>query len=203
MIYDLQLQSAAATFPVSRDEAKAHCRIDHNDDDSYIDDLIEMAAARLDGADGILGRALITQTWSLTVDCFPSVAEGLRLPLGPVQSISEVTYVDPDGVTQTLSSSVYELRQWNDTGYLALKYGQSWPSVRRHPGAVMIEFVAGYGDASSDVPGPIRNALLQIIASAYEHREELIVGGEDGGPLYRNPTVRAMLAPYRALGGTG
>ena len=41
---------------------------------------------------------------------------------------------------------------------------------------VEIDFVAGHGDAPADVPPPIRQALLLLIAHWYEHREPVEIG---------------------------
>jgi hypothetical protein len=48
-----------AEMPVSLDEAKLHCRVDHNAEDAHITGLIAAAATHLDGWSGILGRALV------------------------------------------------------------------------------------------------------------------------------------------------
>ena len=37
-------------------------------------------------------------------------------------------------------------------------------------------YVAGYGTAGSSVPGPLREAILRIVAETYEMREETISG---------------------------
>jgi hypothetical protein len=58
-----------------------------------------------------------------------------------------------------------------------LKYGQSWPSATLRPyNAICVTFIAGYGDAGSDVPGNFRQGLLLLIGHFYEHREEVITG---------------------------
>jgi uncharacterized phiE125 gp8 family phage protein len=41
---------------------------------------------------------------------------------------------------------------------------------------IEIDFVAGYGDAPSDVPQPIRQALLLLVAHWYENREPVEIG---------------------------
>ena len=49
---------APTSTPVSLDEAKIHCRVDHTDEDDLITGLIAAATENLDGCGGILGRAL-------------------------------------------------------------------------------------------------------------------------------------------------
>jgi uncharacterized phiE125 gp8 family phage protein len=88
--------------PISLEQARAHLRIDRYDEDALIASLIAAATAHLDGWSGILGRALINQTWSQKFPRFPSRAV-LGLALAPVQSIVSITYFDADNVEQTLA----------------------------------------------------------------------------------------------------
>ena len=89
----LKRKTAPATQPITRDEAKAHCRIDHTDDDVLVDAYIASATSYLDGPTGILGRCIVSQVWELYYDAFP--CEDLKLPLGDVITIDKVEYVDP------------------------------------------------------------------------------------------------------------
>jgi Phage gp6-like head-tail connector protein len=187
--YGLTLDAAPALEPLTLDKAKKHLRVEFDDDDEYIGDLIE--AAR-EGCEDVLDQALITQTWLLTLDCFPpwpfeQAAAGYRneaaaiwaqwqqaglivLPRPPVQSIASVRYVDPLGVTQTLSPSLYQLEAKSRPARLAPAFGQAWPATRPQLGAVQIRFVAGYGDAASSVPARIRLAMRIAIGQWYQDR---------------------------------
>jgi uncharacterized phiE125 gp8 family phage protein len=60
---------APASEPISIAEAKDHLRIDHDDEDDYIDGLIQMAREQVESD---CARALMTQTRVLTLDRFPS-----------------------------------------------------------------------------------------------------------------------------------
>src|SRR5690606_12599307 len=94
---------APATMPVSLAEAKAHLRVDHDDQDDLITAQIKAATAYLDGWSGILGRALVTQTWRQD---FAGFGDRLPLPLVPVTAIDSVSYFDGDNVHQTLDAGV-------------------------------------------------------------------------------------------------
>jgi uncharacterized phiE125 gp8 family phage protein len=37
--------------------------------------------------------------------------------------------------------------------------------------AIIVRFTCGYGDTSADVPAPIRQALLEVVATRYAFRE--------------------------------
>jgi uncharacterized phiE125 gp8 family phage protein len=60
--------------PVSLAEAKAHLRVDFDDEDALISGLIDAATQHLDGWSGVLGRALMPQTWEMSLDRFPAGA---------------------------------------------------------------------------------------------------------------------------------
>lgn len=179
-----------AVEPITVRELQDHSRIDSNDDVALLTSLIQSAR---EFAEGYTHRALITQTWELRCDRFPYA---FRLPFGSLQSVSSVKYLDEDGVEQTVASSVYDVDTTSDPGLVVLGYDQSWPTHRNVHHAVRVTFVAGYGDAGSSVPTPIRQALLLLAATLYEHRETFVIGAsisEMKAPV----TVEALLGPYR------
>lgn len=164
---------APATAPVSLAEAKAHMAVEHDDHDDLIDGLIAGAVDHLDGWRGILGLALVTQTWRQD---FGKFASALQLPVRPVQSIAGVTYYDGDNAEQTLATSVYELRTDDTRGpYIALQPGEAWPATYSRTDAVSVTFVAGYGGAA-DVPAAIRVAIMMMVSHWYASREAVVVG---------------------------
>ena len=161
--------------PVTLDEVKMHARIDLDDEDDLLGDVIRAATARLDGRDGLLGRCLISQTWRYTL---PGFLPSIQIPLPPVRSVETVSYVDVDGLTCVLAPGDYTLYGMDDSqpAVLMPAYGKSWPTTRAIPEAVGITFSAGYGDAPSDVPEPIRAAIRMHVAHLYESRESVVVG---------------------------
>lgn len=141
----LAVVSPPAREPIHLDEAKAHLRTlgsTDGDADSLIAGLIR--AAR-EAAETFLGRALITQTFDLVLDEFPSAWTGwLYLPRSPVQAVSALTYMDTAGATQTLSSSLYTLDSVSEPARVYAAYGTPWPYTRDFPRAVTVRFRAGY-----------------------------------------------------------
>lgn len=163
----LTLVIAPAEEPLSLAEVKLWLRVDHSEEDALISRLITSAREM---AERDFDRRLVTQTCRLHLDAFPCHEE--IFPVGPVQSVSSITYVDQSGVTQTVSSSVYTLRSGRDPAALALAYNQVWPAdVRAQPDAVAITFVAGYGSAVQ-VPTGIKLALELTILSWYARLSE-------------------------------
>ncbi|MCK9542479.1 MAG: head-tail connector protein [Novosphingobium sp.] len=171
----LTLDTAPANDPVTLAEVKAHIRVDHDAEDTAIADMILAATQRLDGRDGLLGCCLITQSWTLTLNTFRTE---IAIPLPPCQSIDALTYVDPDGVTQTLDAGAYQAFGLGsaDGAKVRPAFGTSWPAIRSQPEAVAITFTAGFGDDPGDVPEPIRTAIKMRVGHLYEHRESVTIG---------------------------
>lgn len=165
------LVAAPTSQPLNRTDVKQHSNIDHAQDDTLIDSYIQAATSYLDGRDGILGRALITQTWARTLSCFP---DRIRLPLGPVASITSIKYYDPDDVEQTLASSVYELRRDDVGAYAQLAWNQQWPNYTPRPDGITVTWVAG--SSASALPRALRHAMLMLIGHWYENREAVVIG---------------------------
>ena len=167
----LRLISPPTAAVLTLAEIKEHARVDDTADDVELERLRVEVEAEYDG-DGELGRALTTQTWELVLDEF---RDEILVPLPPFQSVPLITYIDGDGATQTLSAAVYHVAGIGGTGQgrIVRAYDRAWPYTRRQPEAVVVRFVAGYGDAGADVPKPIRAALLEIIAHRYRYREAI------------------------------
>lgn len=161
--------------PVSTAEAKSWSRIDTSADDTLIGTLITGARLRFESD---ARRSCITQTWEYYLDRFPSDDEAIELPRPPVQSVSSITYTDENGDSQTWSSSDYSLDSVSQPARVYPAYDETYPETQDIRNAVKITYVAGYGDAGSDVPQDVRNAILMLVAHWYEHRETVSLGIE-------------------------
>lgn len=194
----MQIEAARTVAPaeslLALADVKAHLHVDHDDDDGVIAGLVAAAEAWLDGVDGILSRALVTQTWAATASGFPADRR-FMLPLAPVQSVTEVACLDEEGVTRVLEAEQYRLIAWRDTAFIELAEGAIWPTSAPRSDAVTITFVAGYGGAA-DVPASIRVAATMLIGQWYENREAMARSGYEALPI----GVRALLAGYRRSG---
>jgi len=62
------LVTAPTERVVSLLDLKLHLRVDHDDDDTLIDSLEAASVAHFDGWRGVLGRAIMPQTWSQEFD---------------------------------------------------------------------------------------------------------------------------------------
>ena len=189
----LVLITAPTADPVTYIEAKAHIRIDDDNEQDLIESLITAATQHVEQ---VLSRQLVTATWKLTLDCFPS-GGAIDLPRPPGASVVSVVYTDAAGAAQTLSASSYQLDTSSTPARLALAPGSSWPTVGSgYLGAVQITYTAGYG-AAATVPKAIKQAILFLVALWFELREPVVVGTIIAEIPF---AVRALLAPYRVWG---
>lgn len=168
----LKLITPPAEEPITLQEAKLHLRVDSNDDDTLITSLITSAR---EYCEDFLNRALITQTWDLTLDDWPD-EDYIKVPLPPLQSVTSVTYYDTDNNATVMDAADYFVDDQSEPGRVHLAYGESWPSTTLRPAnGVVVRFVAGYGNAAN-VPQKIKQAMLMLIGHWYENREASVTG---------------------------
>ena len=186
------LVQAPASEPVSLAEAKAHLRVDGSAEDTLISSLIITSRLHVEAA---LGLALVTQSWSLFLDAWPS-GPHVRLPLRPVQSIDAVQLYAPDESVETLNPDIYLLDGAGIPARLIRQGSLAWPAPKRIANGIEIAFTAGYGPAVADVPAPIRQAVLLLVAHWYEHREPIEIGAAHTAVPHM---VSELLHPYRRV----
>jgi len=189
----LDLVTPPANEIISTADAKHHLRVDISDDDGYIDGLVTAVRMYLER---ICWSAFITQTYDLYLDDWPA-ASVIHLPRAPLQSVSSITYTDDDGNESTFASVDYIVDTVSKPARIVLADSATWPTgTLRNANAIVIRFVAGYGDNAEDVPAPIIHAAKLLLTDYYENREQSIV--MQGATVNQLPWgVPALLRPYR------
>jgi hypothetical protein len=183
-----KLKTAPAVEPVTADEFRAHIIEDDTSmPDASANGWIEVARQLMEDTYSI---AFITQVWELTLDNWPQEREPwwdgvrqaaiselqtgpatLEIPRFPLASVDTITVYGTDGTGSTVTiADVFDVDAYSTPGRLALKIGATWPVALRHSNAILVEYTAGYGDAASDVPAPLRLAVKQVAAFMYNHR---------------------------------
>lgn len=188
------LVTAPAVEPLTLAEAKLYLRVDSTTENSLITGKI--VAAR-QWVETYTRRALITQTWDFRYRYFMDIREPLILPKAPLQSVTSITYLDEDGVSQTLASSNYTVRTLSGAtagrGYIELNDDVSLPSLYTDAIApVVVRAVCGYGVAV-DVPDGIKMAIYLMLGDLYEQRQETMTTVSSK----TKTSIKLLMGPYR------
>jgi uncharacterized phiE125 gp8 family phage protein len=166
----------AIVTPVSLADVKAHTRIESTADDTLLAKYLKAAWWH---GEGLTNRCFVAATWELPLEHFPTMRDFVELPMPPLQSVESFTYVDLDGVTQTLVADTdYYVDADSEPGRVfPVDY---WPTdCRKRPGDVRIRYISGYPLTGEDLPTTpegIQNWLMVRVAGAYEQRENFLIG---------------------------
>jgi uncharacterized phiE125 gp8 family phage protein len=186
--------------PVTLEEMKLHLRVTNTTENDLITSLIVVAR---EWVERYTGRALIDQTWRLTIEQRPIVSGesvgGYRQGTGyyttgwfrwervgeimlrraPVLALTSFVTVDSDGVETPVAADTYALREANSR----------WPRIVALSGATWstensrIAFRAGFAERTGSpqqtaavVPARFKQAVKLIVGHLYENRESVLVG---------------------------
>ncbi len=171
------------TEPVSLLEAKNWLKIDVDDDDNLVTDIITAARQQ---CEHYLKISLIERT--ITARLINDL-NNIELPYGPVDEVSEVKDAD-DNVIDTDNYTVrgVAFKTLDYTGISAVSVTVNGPSGCNNE--LTVTYTAGY--AAEDVPKYFKNAILNQIAWLYEHR-----GDELSEEL--SPAAIIKLKPHRRV----
>jgi len=181
-----------ALEPISLNEAKAWLKVDTSADDALIAALILSARIAVEQATRL---QLITQSWRLVADHWPRRgraewrALAVPLALSPVQAISSITLYDQYDVATIIDPATYRLDR--STALPRLIFSQLPPVPQRLFQGIAIELTAGFGDAPTSVPEPLRQAIKLLISHYYVNR------GDVNAPM--PVMVQALIGPFRRL----
>ena len=140
----LVITATPGAEPIALAEAKAHLRIDADDEDALVEALIAAARMHVERA---LGLALVTQTWSYLLDFWPR-GGCITLPVLPVQAVASVKLHDAAGSSATNDTDAYDVDALSQPARLVLK-GALPASLPRALNAYEVSFTAGYGDEAT------------------------------------------------------
>lgn len=164
----------ATVEPLTTAEAKVFLGQGISTDDTLIDSFVKAARQKVE-AD--TGRALVNQTWTMTLDKAPSNRCPILLPINPVSSVTSITSYSTADASSTVATSVYRLDTSSLPARIVLKDEQEWPTDLRPENALSIVFVAGYGAAATNISDVgLIQAVRLLMSHWYEHREAVNVG---------------------------
>jgi uncharacterized phiE125 gp8 family phage protein len=187
----LDLLEGPAVEPVSLSDAKAHLRVDGTAEDAFISTLIITSRLHVEAA---LGIALVSQRWAWRIDAWPA-SGGVVLPLRPMISVDAVRVTPATGSPVVVDAATYLVDGGGNPTRLVPK-ACALPAPGVPIQGIEIELTAGFGDGAEDVPAPIRQAILLLIAHWYENREPVAI---DAKPANVPAMVSELLQPYRTV----
>ncbi|KVL10764.1 head-tail connector protein [Burkholderia ubonensis] len=157
----VDVMTRPAEEAIGLDLARAHCRIDGDDEDILLKGNIVAAREALEGE---LSRPLLPQECRVRVDSFPP--ERILL-WNDVIEIIEVSYVDEGGARHILSPTAYRVM---DRAYLVAR--KSFP----YGEDVQVRFRCGAFESPEAVPGSLVAWMLLQLGTLTEHRESELDG---------------------------
>lgn len=181
--------SGPSVEPLTLAEAKAQVRVTNSAEDALIERYIK--AARMH-AEASLERTLITTQWRLILDAFP---DAIRLPNPKIQSVESIMFADTNGATQTLDPLDYVVDTTSEPGWIVPAVGKAWPETLFSVNTVEVLYTAGYGDAATDVPEPIRQWIALAVGDMCMVRTR-----SSERPVMAQNFADCLLDPFKVYG---
>lgn len=176
--------------PLTLAVAKAHLRLDGNEEDDLLDALVRTAREHLERETGL---CLLSQGWRLCLDRWPDDGV-LKIARGPVRSIDAIRIYDADGVEAHADLSGHVLDGRSRPARLVLR---NPPPPGQTINGIEIDFTAGMADSASEVPDTLRRAMLTHIAHMYAFRG---VVEPEQQPAGVPAGYERLIAPFRLKG---
>ncbi|BET28642.1 hypothetical protein wCauATS_08440 [Wolbachia pipientis] len=147
----VQRKSKPESFPVTLEEVKSFLRIENNQDDKLISDLIFMAT---DYAEWHMEKSLVKQTWQVSYEDY--VSRRIYLSYGPVSKIVLATaMMSKNQEKRTLKYYFSDVG-----GYV--EFFNCLNAIR-----VDVVYEAGY----DNVPEQIKLGIMRHVSALYKNRE--------------------------------
>lgn len=192
-----ELVAAPTVACVPVEDVRAHLRVDGTEEDSVIEGAIAAAVQHLDGYGGILGRALMEQTWRQYLSCWPA-SRSVKLALAPALSIVAVEGRGADGVAVALDSADFRLvGKASVSPQLLINPDVALPALAAGPDAVSITFKAGYGASPEFLPPALRAAIMLMAGDLFRFRSTVQAG--TSAAVAMSTTVDRLVGPFRRI----
>ena len=169
-------------------KAKKQLRLETSftEEDDLITDYIEAATI---AAEDYLNKKLFKGV--LTFECSSFENPFVFTQSDESDAVASVKYYAKEGGGETLAeiaNTNYKLRKSSFIGCKEIKFTDTLPATEVRDDAVVIKINQGFAEA--DLPKPIYQAILLMVTSMYEKREDI-------GEIGNNQASRNLLRPYR------
>lgn len=172
--------------PMTAADIKIWARIDRDDEDGLIGDLIRAARQTIETTTGLV---LARRQFRVALDPVPGNG-WIEVTRRPIVSVVSITAYGSDGAPTAFAASEAVIER--ALGVEAIRLS---PAVRMAASnGVEVEFEAGF--AVGMVPENLLLALRTIVAAAYEVRAAVDISQQ---PAVLPPLARSLIAPYRGV----
>lgn len=182
------LVQAPASEPVSLAEARAHLRLVGNDDDALVSSLITAARRVVEARSGL---CLIAQDWMCFRDRWPEDGV-ILLPVAPLRAVEEIGVYGEDDQKAVIDPAHYLVDAAARPPRVMLRGSRLWPRPGRALNGIGIRLEAGFGATAAEVPQPLRQAVLLLVAHFFAQR------GDEAGPALPLG-LGALIDPFRLV----
>ncbi len=172
--------------PVSLDEVKLYLRVDGDQENALLEQLIKSARRMVED---FTSRALISQVHQVVSGLDESEDGGIELPFAPFQSLVALPQVSSGKSVEAVRS--FQLNDTRPQARVFINHNYYSQAVAR------IQYRCGYGDTAASVPETLRQAILLLVADLYENRPG--EGVRKSGVKALPGLVRSLLDPYRIM----
>lgn len=183
---EIRFNTEVTADAVTVDEVKDWGKIPSSAEDNIIESMIKSCRQLQEQWVGLSYiEKTITGHWNKLEDAV------IELPYGPIVSVESIKRVYEDG---TLSDALVSGTDYFLSGmdFKAINLYTRWQSAGQIVTGLRVEYTAGYGDNSHDLPEPLKTALLRHVTTDYYQRDDL----EVYTPVLYD-WVKEALAPYR------
>jgi uncharacterized phiE125 gp8 family phage protein len=176
----LKVVTPPTTPAVAAADLREQLRLSDESEDTYLSALIAAATAEIEA---YLEYSGMERVLKLSFDYgFPLryhdgclVQAPIKLRRGPVVTLApgDFTYIDGDGVTQTLVAGTdYTADFDRRPAHLFPAFGTSWPATRLYPNVISVQFTAGVATPEELDPAFVQ-AIKVVAAEYYTNRSVL------------------------------
>lgn len=175
IVRDVTTMVAPTATIVTLQQAKDYLRIDYNEDDSLIQQLIDASRIKLE-------QYASTAMTPRTLRVVAYVDEFIELPYAPINTISKVEYWNGTDWTEILVGNYQVLGETYKKIYMTSPF--------------MSEFRFTYTCGYTTTPESMKTALLKILADLYDYRESSV---EASKPSANVTTAYDLMKPYKRI----
>lgn len=163
-VHSITVKGAAEFEPLQASEMLLPLMLDETpENESIIAGYIPVAREWIEHE---ITSSIVQRTTTVYLDEFPCGDIEIRLP--PLQSITSITYLDTNGTSQTLSSSLYRVDATSKPGRIMPEYGETWPDTYSVNKAITIVAITGPTSATL-VPHAAKQALRILVKSMFDN----------------------------------